>query len=78
MVIKLLIFQKVMNNMKLCIFLAFLIRITGGIGGERGVSKVAETQNMLGLVDIWQNKSIYLMQEEHLLLARGEYMPTLK
>ena len=58
--------------MKLCIFLAFLIRITGGVGGKGGVSKIVETKNILRLVEIWQNKSMYLVEEEHLLIARGE------
>ena len=70
--IKLLNFQKEYNNMKFCIVLALLISFTGSLGGKRGVSEIVENQNIVGLVDIWQNKSIYLTEEENLLFARGE------
>ena len=77
--------------MKFGLLLALLVRVTGSLGGEMGGKQVVEARgqdivegqlvvplgNLAGQLDIWQNKSSHLMDEDHQVLVKGEKMPTL-
>ena len=67
------LFQK--GHMKFCPFLALLVRVTGCLGGESWGRKtgVAKSQDfVVGQLEFWQNKSTYLVEEEHQISVRGE------
>ena len=66
--------------MKFCPFLALLVRVTGCLGGESWGRKtgVAKSQDfVVGQLEFWQNKSTYLVEEEHQISVRGEKILTL-